>query len=94
MRQPLYGEHNCTHELNIQVRSHERTPVHASASLWRSQLHPCTVRMRQPLYGKHNYTHELNIQVRSHERITAHESASLWRAQLHTHEQNIQVRVT
>jgi hypothetical protein len=67
MRQPLYGEHNYTHELNIQVSRHERITAHASASLWRAQLH----------------THELNIQVRSHDRITAHASASLWRAQLH-----------
>jgi hypothetical protein len=56
MRQPLYGEHNYTHELNIQVRSRDRITAHASASLWRTQLHP----------------HELNIQVRSHDRISAH----------------------
>ncbi len=49
MRQPLYGEHNYTHELNIRVRSLDRISAHASASLWRAQLH----------------THELNIQVRS-----------------------------
>ena len=37
-------------------QTHDRITAHASASLWRAQLH----------------TPELNIQVRSHDRISAH----------------------
>jgi hypothetical protein len=82
MRQPLYGEHNYTQELSIQVRSHERLlrmcqPLYGDHNYTQElsiqvRSHERLLRMRQPLYGEHNYTHELNIQVRSHDRISAH----------------------